>query len=334
MLNKIMKNYYSRLNVLYRARWSRIGFVVLLLLLLVGSVSFLPGQPPLATFAVYTFDPYGNFKTRFAPFGLGTGQISPSKVAVDHNGNILVTDGAHGVVVIYDHYGNRKGQFGTGHLGAPVGIVLTPAGQILVSDFGGIVARFDSLGTYLGQFSRGSTFWCPEGMALRSNGNILVTDYCNSQIVEFDGLGTLRSTFGTGWVFCPFDVAVRSNGDTYVADGCNDQQIQVFDLNGNHRLSFGTVGSGPGQLLAASAVALTPNGNVLVADTYNSRMQEFDPYGNFLHLIFGNQPGPGQLSLPGGIAFQADGTIIVTNVGCVINNNNGAKHNGFNFCDR
>ena len=55
------------------------------------------------------------------------------------------------------------------------------------------------------------------------------------------------------------------------------------------------------------------NGNVLVADTGNGRIQAFDPYGNFLHFIFGNLPGPGQLGAPLGIAFQTDGTILVTN---------------------
>jgi len=329
-----MKAFCSRLNVLYRARWSRVGFVALLLLLLVGSVSFLPGQPPLASFAVYTFDPYGNFKTRFAPFGFGTGQIEPGKVAVDHNSNILVIDDAHAVVVIFDRYGNRKGQFGTGHLGFPSGIVVTPTGQILISDENGFVARFDSLGTFLGQFQINMGNWCPRGIALRSNGDILVADGCEAQIVEFNSLGTFRGVFGKGWVNCPQDVAVRSNGDTYVADCDNSLQIQVFDLNGTHKLAFGAYGTGPGQLNQPQAIALTPGGTVLIADTFNARMEVFDLYGNFLHFIFGNQPGPGQLTFPVGIAFETDGTIIVTNVGCSLNNDTGAKHNDLNFCER
>jgi len=74
------------------------------------------------------------------------------------------------------------------------------------------------------------------------------------------------------------------------------------------------MGSGPGQLNSPNAVGLMPNGNVLVADTMNARMQVFDVYGNFLHFIFGNQSGLGQLSNPIGIAFQTDGTIIVTDL--------------------
>ena len=118
-----------------------------------------------------------------------------------------------------------------------------------------------------------------------------------------------------GWVNCPVDLAIRSNGDTYVTDCDNNLQVQVFDLNGTHKLAFGAYGTGPGQLREPEAIALTPGGTVLIADTFNARMEVFDLYGNFLHLIFGNQPGPGQLLFPVGIAFETDGTIVITNIG-------------------
>ena len=318
-----MRNFRSRVGVLVDARWNparwnRVGIAALVLLL--GCASLLLGSLP--RFSVYTFDPYGNFKTRFASWGAGPTQLIPGQVAIDHNANVLIPDRLHGDVVMYDRYGNRKGVFGTGHLYKPFGIVVTSTGQILVSDplrpDGAFIVRFDSTGVFLSQFNvqnQASTAWCPQGMALRSNGDLVVAD-CNGQVVDFDSLGNFRFKFGAGFLSCPIGVAIRAaTGDTYVTDPCATLQIQGFDVNGVHKFGFGANGSGPGQLNSPNAVGLAPNGNVLVADTNNARMQEFDVYGNFLHFIFGNLSGLGQLNNPIGIAFQTDGTIVVTDLG-------------------
>ena len=45
---------------------------------------------------------------------------------------------------------------------------------------------------------------------------------------------------------------------------------------------WGSEGSGSGQFDRPREVALAPNGNVYVIDTYNNRVQYFTPTGNFI----------------------------------------------------
>jgi len=61
---------------------------------------------------------------------------------------------------------------------------------------------------------------------------------------------------------------VDSNGDLYVADTFNNR-IQEFTSNGTFLTSFGTAGSGNGQLAYPHGIAVDGSGNVYVADTGN-----------------------------------------------------------------
>jgi tripartite motif-containing protein 71 len=51
----------------------------------------------------------------------------------------------------------------------------------------------------------------------------------------------------------------------------------VFNATGTFSSTFGSVGSGPGQFVEPSAVAVDPThaGNVVVADTNNNRIEIF-----------------------------------------------------------
>ena len=73
----------------------------------------------------------------------------------------------------------------------------------------------------------------------------------------------------------------------------------------------GEPGSGPGQLNEPRGLAADSRGNLYVADTKNSRIQVFDPNGQFLRAIGVPGSGDGQLKEPCGVAVDADGTVIV-----------------------
>src|SRR5207249_9191707 len=57
------------------------------------------------------------------------------------------------------------------------------------------------------------------------------------------------------------------------------------------------------------------NGNVLVADTNNGRIEKFSPTGAFLSTIANKGSGRGQLGEPNGIAIDRAGNIYVAEVG-------------------
>lgn len=56
-----------------------------------------------------------------------------------------------------------------------------------------------------------------------------------------------------------------------VSDGCS---LQVFDIDsGSLKFTFGSAGEGNGQFGAPTGVAVDRQGNILVADWGNSRIQ-------------------------------------------------------------
>ncbi len=75
--------------------------------------------------------------------------------------------------------------------------------------------------------------------------------------------------------------------------------------------TWGSNGSGDGQLNAPRNLAVGPDGSIYVADSGNHRVQVFDAAGNYL-LQWGSEgAGPGQFSEPWGIAVGPDGRVYV-----------------------
>lgn len=80
---------------------------------------------------------------------------------------------------------------------------------------------------------------------------------------------------------------------------------------GTALLTFGGEGEGDGKLCRPWGVCCNGDGNLIVADRSNNRIQVFDSQGNFL-FKFGTQgSGPGQFDRPAGVATDKDGKIIV-----------------------
>ncbi len=73
-------------------------------------------------------------------------------------------------------------------------------------------------------------------------------------------------------------------------------------------------GTGKGELDTPMGIAVDPNGNVLVADTNNGRIEKFSPTGAFLSIIGTKGSGHGQLGEPNGIAIDHVGNIYVAEV--------------------
>lgn len=82
----------------------------------------------------------------------------------------------------------------------------------------------------------------------------------------------------------PSDVAVSHQGRIYVVDGVN-HAVRVFSSNGQKLFSFGSQGSGDGQLQYPLGIDIDPSGTVYVADTGNRRIQMFSAAGEFIDKI-------------------------------------------------
>jgi DNA-binding beta-propeller fold protein YncE/cbb3-type cytochrome oxidase subunit 3 len=76
----------------------------------------------------------------------------------------------------------------------------------------------------------------------------------------------------------------------------------------------GGKGSGKGEFDSPLGMCIDGNGNILVADTGNGRIEKFSPSGTFLSVIGMKGSGHGQLGEPNGIAVDRSGTIYVAEV--------------------
>ena len=74
-------------------------------------------------------------------------------------------------------------------------------------------------------------------------------------------------------------------------------------------------GSGKRQFDSPTGIAIDRNGDVLVAETTNGRLEKFSSTGTFLSNIGTKGTGPGQLGAPTGIAIDRAGDIYVADAG-------------------
>lgn len=127
----------------------------------------------------------------------------------------------------------------------------------------------------------------------------------------------------TGELNTPRNLAISRDGSIYVVDSGNSR-IAKYNSQGELLLSWGSRtpdGQSPpaaGTLNEPWGIALDGDGNVLVADTWNHRIQKFDSQGKFV-VEWGSSglasDGLDRLWGPRGIAVASDGRLYVTDAG-------------------
>ena len=184
------------------------------------------------------------------------------------NDRVMAFDPANGNLVDADFIPSDPA-----HLNTPIHAVLSADGNsILVSDqLEDVVQQYDLNGNYVGVFAPAggvdtSILDNIRGMALRPNGNLLVTvgGGANANAVaEFDTSGNYLGNFvanGAGGLDSPFDVLLRSAQSDYLVGGITSDKIHRYDLTGASLGDFFSIDTFPEQ------IALADNGNVLIGN--------------------------------------------------------------------
>ena len=83
------------------------------------------------------------------------------------------------------------------------------------------------------------------------------------------------------------------------------QCVSVFSPNGEKIRSFGSKGSAHGQFWRPRGVTVDGEGNILVVDGWNHRIQKLTADGHFLTAVGTKGNGPLQFNFPHFIALNA-----------------------------
>jgi hypothetical protein len=101
-----------------------------------------------------------------------------------------------------------------------------------------------------------------------------------------------------------YGVAINQRGEVAVTE-FGDHCVSVFSPSGEKLLSFGELGSGPGQMVGPREVAVDGEGNILVVDSFNHRIQRFTSDGQYSTAVGTEGSGYLRFCCPTGIAFNA-----------------------------
>lgn len=150
----------------------------------------------------------------------------------------------------------------------------------------------------------------PINITIDEDGTRYITDTEREVILIFDKNDRFVRTLGEKGQFRPVDVAIV--GDRlYVTDILN-QKVHALDKNSGETLfTFGKAGSGPGQMVHPTNLAIGPDDTVYISDTNNFRVQQFTLDGEFIRELGSVGTGFGQFARPKGLDVDRDGRLYV-----------------------
>ncbi len=242
------------------------------------------GQPSL-----YEFDNNGKFVRSF-----GEGLFTRSHgLKIDKDGNIWATDvGAHTVMKISPQGQvlltlGTKGQRGawdasTQLLNEPNDIAIGRNGELFVVQGhtpGAMgdprVLKFDKNGKFIkswgGKGKEPGKFEVAHGIAIDARGLLWVTDRENQRIQVFDADGKFIRELKYAGLPCSLDIGSQY---IYMVNGFAGQVLRM-DLDGKVLAATGKPGKGIGEFGEAHVIAVSPGGEIYVADSVNAAVQKF-----------------------------------------------------------
>jgi len=198
----------------------------------------------------------------------------PYAVHMDREGRLFVTDSGWPTVLVFD---TKNHQFTVIGLEGP-----------------GVLAK-------------------PMGVTTDAAGRVYVTDTLENRGVVYDHDGNFLFGIGEKGRFDqPVGIVVNDAlNRVYIVD-TKKHNVSVFDSKeGKFLFDFGGRGVEDGQFNWPTNIAIDKDGKLFVMDTFNFRVQIFDPDGKFLSKFGSVGTGLGQFAKPKGIAVDSEGHIYV-----------------------
>ena len=151
----------------------------------------------------------------------------------------------------------------------------------------------------------------PSGIWIADDGSMYIADLKRKQVVVFSRENDFETTLGDATnLERPADVAVYGER-VYVCD-MQKNRVVVFDrLTGKQVSVIGKTGDKAGEFNRPTHITVDRQGNLIVNDAFNFRIQKFTPDGKFIRQIGMAGNTPGSVARPKGLATDHDGNLYV-----------------------
>ncbi|VDP07601.1 unnamed protein product [Soboliphyme baturini] len=265
---------------------------------------------------VQIFDKDGKFLTKFGSLGCRSGQFDrPAGVAVNSHNNIIVVDkDNHRIQVRLSQMALVSVLSGHGQCPAMTNI----CGLCYVfTENGDFLFKFGEKGREPGRFNY------PWDVAVSSEDVMAVSDTRNHRVQVFNAYGVFLKKIGfeSSLFYKQFDsprgVAFSSDGRLFCTD-FNNHRLVIAELKSDKLKFFGREGDGDGCFKRPQGIEIDAQGNVVVADSRNNRIQVFSSQLNFM-CSFGvhniNAHPRSVMDRPCDVCVTADGRIFVVDFG-------------------
>ena len=174
-------------------------------------------------------------------------------------------------------------------------------GLIYVANAGnGRVEVFKEDGSFVRQIG-GGQLECPWNITIYGD-RLYISDFANDRVFTFNTSGELTQTIGgpgegPGQFLGPTAVAVYSN-ELFITDYFNNR-VQVFSVNGQYNRELLR-----GQVWRPEDILMTPDGEVLIADSLDNSVDIFNTSGDLLHNL--------DVLYPTGLAINTNSELLVS----------------------
>jgi DNA-binding beta-propeller fold protein YncE len=279
---------------------------------------------------------------RFSPEGdvlddeLGEGVLEdPAGITVLDDGTIFVADDDLDAIVHLSAAGGTLAQWGTpgtgpGQLQGPNDVAVIDADEVYVVDGSRRVQRFTLAGSFVSSFSTARPTLAEDAPAssvlVLPGGDVLVASGAVSgrtiePVVRYAADGTFLGIFTVvedsssiarfglspdGTVLLAFADSFGGGYVQHAPDGTRLQLARGFGAGEPF---------GPGQLFRPLGLVVDGDGDRLIADTRNHRVQRITRAGTFVDAFGVLGDGPGELSSPGDVDLGPDGNVYVADEG-------------------
>lgn len=225
------------------------------------------------------------------------GQASPGTfnepwgIAVDGQGIVYVADTWNHRIQKFDADGKFLLEWGMPGLSTdnnlffwgPRGVAVGPDGSIYVTDTGNRrVAVFNPNGEFQFQFGLegDGSLDEPVGITIGQDGRVYVADTWNSRVAIFGTDGTFLNDYPVqAWTSASIEnkpsIAVDDQNRVYLTDP-EGYRVIVLDDGGEPLMVFGQFGSEPESFGLPNGIAISPSGQLWIADAGNNRLAAYE----------------------------------------------------------